>query len=167
MKKLFGESDKYTNCRERGGKTKKNSSLRSLRFVYFLPHPIHYRMFIQRDAGHFAVVFREVNERNNDIVVRHAMRRQAGDQVIQIAKRAFGGRGPLPPTDTNALCDANALAGLQRPQDFLQLRADPACGRWNIDCRRFHVIALCRNSLPISDLQPELGAALRGWTILL
>ena len=78
-------------------------------------------LFIERDAAEFAIVFREVNGRHDDIVLGHSVRGQPRDQVIDGAEGAGGRRMPRLIANADGLGDPDALSGPQSRQERRQL----------------------------------------------
>src|SRR5207249_2143840 len=100
-----------------GGRTGRNRLAWLLRATDYL----NLTVLVEGDAGQFAVVLGEVDGDDDDVVLRHAVGGQAGDEEVDDAKRALDDGGPgLARVDAHRLGDPDARAGLELAQERRQ-----------------------------------------------
>src|SRR6266849_3995343 len=70
-------------------------------------------MLVQSDAAELAVIFGKMDRRDDNVVFRHPLRRQAGGQVIPPAKGALSSGLPLLLANAHGLGDSDTLSRLK------------------------------------------------------
>src|SRR5262249_12316018 len=98
----------------------------------------YFTMLVQRHAGELAVVLDEVHGDDHDVVFRHAVSREAGEEVIRVPESARDDSGQFLQADADTLGDSNALAGLQVPEGVRNFRTEIASRRRQPGCRDVH-----------------------------